>query len=110
MMPPKKAFARYAASLDRYPRSLAIKQRALETPLCLARRPDRGIIVDLSQSSHRFVVRERFQYHVTRLPSTLRWSPVVPVRGLGYLHAWRDRLTRCVMMLSRLCGLYDSVS
>ena len=29
---------------------------------------------------------------------------------LGYLHAWRDRLTRCVMMLSRLCGLYDSVS
>jgi hypothetical protein len=40
-----------------------------------------GQIAELSRASHKVRValayREKLQYHVTRLPSTLRWSPVV---------------------------------
>jgi hypothetical protein len=57
--------------MDRYPRSLAIKQRALETPPCLARRPDRGVIAGLSQSSRRF--------GVPRKVSVPRYSPAVDI-------------------------------
>src|SRR5439155_19638465 len=50
----------------------AIKQRAIETPPCLARSPDGGVIAASHKAQVALAYRERFQYHVTLLPSTWR--------------------------------------
>jgi hypothetical protein len=63
------------------------RPRAMETPPCLARWPDRGVIASLSQRPRRFGVPREIQYHVTHLPSTLR---CLEERGIGPEQPKRD--------------------